>query len=158
MKTNTEQSILAISIASDHAGYQLKSIVIEHLSSLKEYLVVDLGVSDATTSVDYPDIAGLVSKSVSEGATQLGILICGTGIGMTIAANKYKGIRCALCSDAYSARLTRQHNDANVLALGARVLGTGLALDIVDSFLDSQYMGESRHADRIAKISKIERN
>lgn len=106
-------------------------------------------------SVHYPIYAHAVCQSIQTGEATLGILLCGTGIGMSLAANKHKGIRASLCSDTYSARLTRNHNDANVLCLGARVLGQGLALDIVDAFLDAEFEG-GRHADRVAMVMDFE--
>jgi len=148
---------LKISIACDHAGVELKLAIIDYLKSIGISSIVDYGVDVSNVSVDYPDYAGLVcdsitsSKSDSSKAT-LGILICGTGIGMCISANKHKGIRCALCSDTYSARLTRLHNDANVLAMGARTLGTGLALDIIDAFIKTEFSKEQRHINRICKL------
>ena len=142
-----------IAIACDHGGYELKLAVIEHLKK-KGYEVKDFGC-DSPASVDYPDYAYPVAKSVVNGEAEKGILICGTGIGMSIAANKVKGIRCALCSDTFSAHATREHNDSNILAMGARVVGLNLALDIVDTWLGAEFMGD-RHATRIAKITKIE--
>lgn len=142
-----------IAIACDHGGYELKLAIIEHLTK-KGFEVKDFGC-DSPSSVDYPDYAYPVAKSVVNGEAEKGILICGTGIGMSIAANKVKGIRCALCSDTFSAHATREHNDSNILAMGARVVGLNLALDIVDTWLGAEFMGD-RHATRIAKITKIE--
>ena len=143
-----------IAIGCDHAAVKLKDAVIEFLKS-KGYEYVDFGASEGE-SVDYPDKAILVAEAVAQGKADKGILICGTGIGMSIAANKVKGIRCALCSDTFSAHATREHNDANVLAFGERVVGAGLAIDIVDTFLSTEFSGAERHARRIAKISAIE--
>ncbi len=143
-----------IAIGCDHAAVNLKNIIIEHLKG-RGFEVEDVGCYDQK-SVDYPDYAIKVALSVASGKCDKGILICGTGIGMSIAANKVKGIRCAHCADTFSARATRQHNDANVLALGERVIGAGLALDIVDVFVDTPFSGEERHIRRIDKISKIE--
>ncbi len=142
-----------IAIGCDHGGYELKLEVIKHLKE-KGIEVKDFGC-DSTSSVDYPDYAYPVAKSVAEGECEKGILICGTGIGMSIAANKVKGIRCALCGDTFSAHATREHNDSNVLAMGARVTGLNLALDIVDTWLGAEFMGQ-RHIQRIEKITKIE--
>ncbi len=142
-----------IAIGCDHGGYELKLAVIEHLKK-NGYEVKDFGCYNSD-SVDYPDYAYPVAKCVATGEAEKGILICGTGIGMSIAANKVKGIRCALCSDTFSAHATREHNDSNVLAMGARVIGLNLALDIVDTWLGSEFMGD-RHINRIEKISKIE--
>lgn len=141
-----------IAIASDHGGYELKEKIKIHL---KERCIefTDFGTY-STTSVNYPDYAHLVCKAVTSGDCCLGILVCGTGIGMSIAANKHKDIRAACCADTYSARLTRQHNDANVLCLGGRVIGDALALDIVDQFLDHSFEG-GRHTDRIRMYMDI---
>ena len=144
-----------IYIGADSAGYTLKQEVIAHLAELG-YETVDCG-TDSTASCHYPIFASKVSESVQadlEGS--FGILICGTGIGMSMCANKFNGIRAALCSDTYSARLTREHNDANVMCMGARVIGSCLALDIVDSFLGGVYEG-GRHQARIDMISEIEK-
>ena len=143
-----------IAIACDHAALQLKNQVVAHLKE-KGYEVTDFGIS-REGAVDYPDYALPVAEAVASGCADKGILICGTGIGMSIAANKVKGIRCALCSDTFSARATREHNDANVLAFGERVVGPGLALDIVDTFLATPFSGASRHVNRVAKITAIE--
>ena len=143
-----------IYIGADSAGFPLKEEVREHLVSAG-YTVVDLG-TDSTASVHYPEYAMKVCEAVKANAENaFGILICGTGIGMSMCANKYNGIRAALCSDTYSARLTRQHNDANVLCMGARVIGSCLALDIVDSFLGAEFEG-GRHAVRVGMMKDIE--
>ena len=144
-----------IAIASDHAAYEFKSKIKQHLENKGES-VLDCGTFDREKSCDYSDFAVEACKAVQSGKCDKAIVICGTGIGMSIAANKMKGIRCALCGDTFSARMTRLHNDANVLALGERVLGPGLALDIVDTFLSTEFSGEERHARRIAKVMKIE--
>ncbi len=141
-----------IVIGCDHGGYALKCEVIKHLTE-RGIEFKDFGCSGET--VDYPDIAEKVCDEVANGRADRGILICGTGIGMSMAANKVKGIRAALCSDCYSARFTRLHNNANVLCMGARVLGAGLALQITDEFLDTQFEG-GRHAVRVDKIMKLE--
>ncbi len=139
-----------IAIGSDHGGYALKCAVIEHLKKRGlEYK--DFGCY-SEASCDYPDIAKPVAHAVASGECERGILICGTGIGISITANKVKGIRAALCSDCFSAEATRQHNDANILAMGARVLGEGLALKIVDTFLDTPFSNDERHIRRINKI------
>lgn len=144
---------MKIAIGCDHGGFTLKQLILKHLDQ-KGYTVKDFGCfSDA--SVDYPDYAYPVAKAVAGGEAEKGILICGTGIGMSIAANKVKGIRCALCCDTFSAHATAEHNDSNILALGARVIGPGLALDIVDTWLGAQFMGK-QHIARIEKIKKIE--
>ena len=139
-----------LAIACDHAAVEFKQEIIAHLKK-RGIACKDFGAFDAD-SVDYPDYARPVAEGVASGAFEKGILICGTGIGMSIAANKVAGIRCALCSDTFSARATREHNDANVLALDARVLGIGLALDIVDIFVDTPFSNDERHIRRIDKI------
>ena len=142
-----------ITIGSDHAGYRLKLQIIDHLRE-KGFEVLDVGTySDA--SCDYPDFAHKVCKNIQDGVTELGILICGTGIGMSMAANKHRGIRAAACSDTFSARLTRQHNNANVLCFGERVVGYGLACDLVDNFVETEFEG-GKHARRVDLITAIE--
>ncbi|MCR5595270.1 MAG: ribose 5-phosphate isomerase B [Lachnospiraceae bacterium] len=143
-----------ISIGSDHGGYDLKVKVVEHLKE-NGYEVKDFGCFDKN-SCDYPDFGEAAAEAVASGECEKGIVICTTGIGISITANKIKGIRCALCTDTYLARMTRLHNDANVLALGASDIGTGLAMDIVDMFLNTEFSGEEKHVRRINKISKIE--
>lgn len=138
---------MKIFIASDHAGIDLKSSVIEHIKD--KFEVIDLGPT-SSDSVDYPDFAKKVCESVLK-EKALGVLICGTGVGMSMSANKFKGIRASLCSDTFSAKMTRMHNDANVLCLGARVLGLGLALDIVDTWFENTFQ-EGRHKRRVDKI------
>ena len=139
-----------IAICSDHGGFELKKEVMAHLDARGlEYK--DFGTySDA--SCDYPVYGKAVAKAVASGECERGIIICGTGIGISIAANKVHGIRAALCGDCFSAEATRQHNDANVLALGARVVGPGLALKIVDTFLDTPFSNGERHIRRIEMI------
>ena len=142
-----------LAIGSDHGGYALKQAVMKHLSERGvEYR--DFGTY-SEESCDYPDFGEAVGRAVASGECERGIVICGTGIGISIAANKVRGVRCALCGDCFSAEMTRRHNDANVLAMGARVLGEGLALKIVDTFLDTGFDG-GRHARRIAKLAEIE--
>lgn len=145
---------MKVAIACDHAALELKNAVKKHLTD-RGFEVVDFGINEPG-SVDYPDYALTVAEAVAGGKADKGILICGTGIGMSICANKVKGIRCALCSDTFSARATREHNDANVLAFGERVVGGGLALDIVDAFLDTPFSNAERHVKRIDKITAIE--
>ena len=140
-------------IASDHGGYALKQEIMKHLTERGiEYR--DYGTF-STDSCDYPDYGEAVGRAVASGECERGIVVCGTGIGISIAANKVHGVRCALCGDCFSAQMAREHNDANVLALGARVLGPGLALKIVDTFLDAEFQG-GRHARRVAKIMALE--
>lgn len=145
---------IKIALGGDHAGYAYKAEFIKYLNE-NGYECINVG-TDTSDSVDYPIYAGKVCELVSSGECRFGILICGTGIGISIAANKVKGIRCALCSDTFSAHATREHNDANVLAFGERVVGEGLALDIVDTFISTEFSGAQRHVDRIAKITAIE--
>lgn len=145
---------MEIALGSDHGGYKLKN---EIISFLKEngYEIKDFGTY-STESCDYPDFAEKVAEAVVSKEFDFGILVCGTGIGISISANKIPGVRAALCSDTFSAHATREHNDANILALGERVVGPGLAIDIVKTFLTSEFQGE-RHQKRIDKISLIEK-
>ncbi len=142
-----------IVIGCDHAGYELKLKVIEHLKAQGVELE-DVG-THSTASCDYPDFADALCKKITSGEYERGILICGTGIGMSMAANKHSGIRAACCSDTFSARLTRQHNDANVLCFGARVVGEGLAYDLCDLFISTDYEG-GKHARRVAMIDALD--
>ncbi len=142
-----------IAIGSDHGGYDLKQLVIEHLKK-RGYEVKDFGTY-SKDSCDYPEFGHAVAKAVASKECEQGIVICTTGIGISISANKVKGIRCALCSDVCSAELTRLHNDANVLALGAGIVGSNLALRIVDAFLDTKFSGDERHSRRISKIEQL---
>lgn len=139
-----------LAIGCDHGGFELKQEIIRHLES-KGIEYRDFGTYSAE-SCDYPDYARPVAEAVAAGEYERGILICGTGIGVSITANKVRGVRCALCGDCFSAEATRQHNDANILALGARVTGPGLALMIVDTFLSTPFSGDERHIRRIGKI------
>ncbi|MBQ8975676.1 MAG: ribose 5-phosphate isomerase B [Oscillospiraceae bacterium] len=142
-----------IALGCDHGGYELMQQIKAHLDELKlEYK--DFGTF-STESCDYPEFAEMAARSVAAGECDRGILVCGTGIGISISANKIKGIRAALCSDCFSAEMCRRHNDANMLALGARVLGSGLALKIVDTFLDTEFDG-GRHKRRVDKITELE--
>lgn len=140
-------------IGSDHGGYALKQEIVKHLSE-RGIAYRDYGTY-SEESCDYPDYGEAVGRAVASGECERGIVVCGTGIGISIAANKVRGVRCALCGDCFSAQMAREHNDANVLALGARVLGAGLALKIVDTFLDSSFAG-GRHERRVAKLMAIE--
>ena len=145
---------MKIALGSDHGGYQLKENLKEYLKELNvEY--TDFGC-DSEQPVDYPDIGFKVSNEVKDGNFDKGILICGTGIGMSIVANKVKGIRASLCHDTFSARNTREHNDANILTLGARVIGVGLAKEIVKVWLNTEFNQEERHANRLNKIKHKE--
>ena len=140
-----------IAVGSDHAGYGLKQAVMAHLKERGEEFK-DYGTY-SEASCDYPDFAEAVSQAIIRGEADKGILICGTGIGISIAANRHKEIRAALCGDCFSAEATRQHNDANILAMGARVVADGLALKIVDTFLDTPFSNGANHVRRIAKLS-----
>lgn len=144
-----------IAIASDHAGFELKSEIIKHLAEIG-IPYEDLGTCDCTTSVDYNDFGVLVAEAVSKGTHEKGIIICGTGIGISISANKVPGIRAALCTDSYMAKMSREHNDANVLALGGRVIGAGLAADIVDTWLNTAFL-RGHHQGRVNKFTEIEK-
>ena len=139
-----------IGIGSDHGGFDLKQEIIELLEQ-KGYAFKDFGCYDKS-GVDYPDIAKEVTSAIISGEAEKGILICGTGIGISIAANKVKGIRCALCSDHFSAVATREHNDSNVLALGGRNIGPEVAKDIVNAWLSTEFSNDERHIRRINKI------
>ena len=142
-----------IGIGSDHGGFELKEYIKQHLDECG-IPYKDFGTY-SPASCDYPVFAEAVARAVVSGEVEKGILICGTGIGIGIAANKVKGIRAALCGDCYSAEYTRRHNDANILTMGARVTGSGLACKIVDTFLSTEFEG-GRHANRVALISDIE--
>ena len=142
-----------VAVGCDHGGFKLKEEIVAHLKA-NNVEFKDFGVFEEK-SVDYPDIASVVCESILSGECENGILVCGTGIGISIAANKHKGIRAALCSDEFSAKFTRLHNDANVICLGGRVIGPGLACELVDVFLNTGFEG-GRHALRVQKISDIE--
>ncbi len=149
---NKMSKLEKIVIGSDHAAYELKLKIIEHLEE-RGIAVLDVGTYSAE-SCDYPVFADALCKKIQLGDFERGILVCGTGIGMSIAANKHAGIRAACCSDTYSAKLTREHNDANVLCFGARVVGEGLAFDLVDVFIDTEYMA-GKHARRVAMLDDL---
>ena len=144
---------MKISLGCDHGGYELKEIVKKHLEN-KGIEVADVGTY-GMDSVDYPDYGMQAALLVAKNEADKGIVICTTGIGISIAANKVKGVRCALCTDSYMAKMTRLHNDANMLALGAGIVGKNLALDIVDTWLDTEFEG-GRHTKRVEKIMNIE--
>ena len=143
-----------LAIGCDHGGFELKNHIISHLKE-QGIEIKDFGTYDEN-SVDYPDIAEKVCKSITYGECERGILVCGTGIGMSIAANKVKGIRAAVCTDVYSAKMTKQHNNTNVLCLGGRVTGRELAFMICDTLLSEEFLG-GRHQNRIDKISNLEK-
>jgi ribose 5-phosphate isomerase B len=142
-------------IASDHGGFELKQVIVAHLTA-QGVDITDLGV-DGITSVDYPDYAALVAGPVSTGAAEMGILICGTGIGMSIAANKFPGVRAALAHDLFTAQMAREHNNANILVLGGRVIEPELACRIVDIWLHSKFEG-GRHQNRLNKIIQLQQH
>ena len=141
-----------IAIGCDHGGFALKQELIAHFKS-KGINFKDFGCT-SEEAVDYPDYAKAVSKAILSGECEKGVLICGTGIGISMTANRIPGIRCALCHDVFSAEATRLHNDANIIALGGRVVGPGLAIKIVDTFLETQFSNEERHIKRISKIEE----
>lgn len=143
-----------VALGCDHAGFTLKEAVREVIQRFDRE-VLDLG-THSLESVDYPDFGESVGRAVASGRAEKGIVICGTGIGISIAANKVPGVRAALCHDTFSAKMSRAHNDANVLALGARVVGSGLAQEIVQTWLEAKFEG-GRHADRVEKLSRLER-
>jgi len=142
-----------LAIGCDHGGFELKNIIIEYLKELG-YDYVDCGTY-SEESVDYPDIANVVCSKIQNGECENGILVCGTGIGMNMCANKHKGIRAAQCHDTFSAKMTRQHNNANVLTMGGRVVGSELAKDIVKEFITNEFQG-GRHEARVNKMMSIE--
>ncbi|MEM1245423.1 MAG: ribose 5-phosphate isomerase B [Acidobacteriota bacterium] len=140
---------MKIVIAADHAGFELKNALAEHMRSLG-HEVEDLG-TDSSQSVDYPDFARAVGERLTSGQAERGVLVCGTGLGMAMTANKMAGVRAASVSDTFSAKMCRAHNDANVLALGSRVVGLGLAKELVEAYLETDFEGE-RHARRVGLI------
>ena len=139
-----------IIIGSDHAGYDMKEECRTFLENLSEYNVMDAGVYNRESS-DYPNIAKKIAEAIANGEYYRGILICGSGIGMSIAANRYRGVRAALCHNLYLARMSRQHNDANILVMGGRVIGSGLALEMVEIFLKTEFES-GRHKRRLDLI------
>ncbi len=145
---------MKIGISNDHSAVDLKNSVLNHLLE-KGYDVVNFG-TDSTESFDYPLAATVLAKAIQNKEVDLGIAICGTGVGISIACNKHKGIRACCCSEATSARLTREHNDANIICFGARIVSTELANDIVDTFLTTPFSNGERHKRRIAMIHEIE--
>jgi ribose 5-phosphate isomerase B len=145
--------VSTIALGADHAGYGLKEALKSWLIN-HGYQVLDLG-THSTESVDYPDYAALVAEAVADHKVERGVLICGTGIGMSIAANKVPGVRAAACADLYTARMSREHNDANVLVLGGRLMGADMGADILRAWLETDFAG-GRHARRVDKIADIE--
>ncbi len=146
---------MKIALGCDHGGFSHKNAISEYLQK-NGYDVIDFGIYEEK-AVDYPDIAQKVCRSIQSGECDRGILICGTGIGMSLAANKFKGIRAAACSEHFSAKYTRLHNDANILCLGGRVIGIGTALELTDLFVKTDFEG-GRHQNRVNKITEIENN
>ena len=144
---------MKIAMGCDHAGYELKVQVAAHLRA-RGFEIVDFG-TNSTESVNYPVYGYLAAKAVSEGVCDIGVIICGTGVGISLAANKVHGIRCCACSDVFTATLTKRHNNSNMLALGARVVGPGLAMMIVDEWLDAKFEG-GRHQKRVDMIMEID--
>ena len=140
-----------IIIGSDHAGFDLKKACKAFLGNFPDYGVTDIGAFSRDDPADYPKVAHEVAETVSSGKCGRGILICGTGLGMSIVANRYKGVRAALCHNLYTTRMSRQHNDANILAMGGRVIGEGLALEMIDVFLNTPFEG-GRHQVRLEQI------
>ena len=147
---------MRIVVGADHAGYPLNERVIEELRQAG-HDITDVGTHDGSVPDDYPDYAKLVGEAVQTGAAEIGILICGSGVGAAVAANKLRGVRAALCGDTYSGHQSREHDDCNVLCLGARVTGAELALEIVRAFVAARFTGEERHRRRLAKIAAMER-
>ncbi len=139
-----------IALGADHGGFELKRELVEGLRDLK-YVVDDLGAFSNEPS-DYPDVAHVAARGIAEGTYERAVLVCGTGVGMAIVANRYRGVRAANCTDVFSARYSRAHNDANVLTLGGRVVGVGLAWEIVNVWLATPFGGGDRHVRRVAKI------
>ena len=146
---------MKLAIGCDHGGFELKEEVLKFIKTVSNIQVSDFGPKEKE-SVDYPDYGAKVSDAVSKGAVDRGILICGTGIGMSIVANKYPNVRAALCHDHFTAQMSREHNDANLLVMGERVLGKGVALEIVKTWLDTPFAG-GRHQKRLDKIQTIEK-
>lgn len=155
MEAAVGNAVRCVALGCDHGGYGLKQEIIKYLDS-RGIAYKDFGCMD-TSSCDYPEYGQAAALAVAHGECDKGIVVCTTGIGISITANKIKGIRCALCSDTVSARLTREHNNANMLALGAGIVGVNLALGIVDTFLDTDFPGEEKHCRRVSKIEALEK-
>ena len=148
--------MLRLAIAADHGGFELKEYIAAYLRSRNDIELIDLGTDTDKQSVDYPDYAAKLAQAIQHGRVERGILLCGTGIGISITANKFKGIRAALCHDAYTARMSRAHNDANILAMGGRTTGKETAVDMVRIWLETPFEG-GRHSRRIKKIEQLEK-
>jgi ribose 5-phosphate isomerase B len=151
----TAYSSIRVAIGGDHAGFPLKKVVVEILGNQVERLI-DCGTHDESSS-DYPDFAAAVAKEIISGKADRGILVCGSGVGVSVAANKIKGIRASICHDTYSAHQGVEHDDMNVLCIGARIIGPELAFEIIRSFLGAKYEPAERHARRLEKVLKLER-
>lgn len=147
---------MRIAIGADHGGYPLNERIIEELRQAGHELI-DFGTHDGSQPDDYPDYAIQVGQAIQHGEAEIGILVCGSGVGAAVAANKLAGIRAALCGDTYSAHQSREHDDCNVLCLGARVTGVELALEIVRAFVAARFTGEERHLRRLSKVAAIEK-
>jgi ribose 5-phosphate isomerase B len=147
---------LRVALGADHGGYLLKSELLPWLKE-REYDVMDVGAHSADSGDDYPDFAQAVAHAVASGQAQRGILICGSGVGASIAANKVPGVRAGLCHDTYSAHQGVEHDDMNVICLGARIIGVALATELVDAFLNAHFTGEERHLRRLEKVLALER-
>jgi len=145
---------MKIIIGSDHGGFELKEVCRGHIAALSEWDLTDAGVFNRDAA-DYPKVAHLIARSVANGECERGILICGTGLGMSIVANRYRGVRAAVCHNLFTAQLSRQHNNANILVMGGRVIGPGIALEMVDLFLKTPFDG-GRHASRLNQIDTNE--
>ncbi|MGE5173665.1 MAG: ribose 5-phosphate isomerase B [Betaproteobacteria bacterium] len=146
---------MKLAIGCDHGGFELKQEILKFIKTIANIQVSDFGPA-GKESVDYPDYGAKVSEAVSRGTVDRGILICGTGIGMSIVANRYANVRAALCHDHFTAQMSREHNDANILVMGERVIGKGVALEIVQTWLDTEFAG-GRHQKRLDKIQAIEK-
>ncbi len=146
---------MKISIGADHAGYEMKAKLVEYVKSLG-HTVHDVGTFDPSKPDDYPDYAALVAEDILKGGWERGILVCGSGVGVSVAANKFPGIRAGLCHDHYSAHQGVEHDDMNVLVLGSRIIGIMAAEDSTQAFLNAKFSGEERHVRRLAKVKQIE--
>lgn len=146
---------MRISIGADHAGFEMKKDLIEFIQQ-QGHTVHDVGTFEPDKPDDYPDYATLVAEDIRSGNADRGLLVCGSGVGVSVAANKYKGIRAGLCHDHYSAHQGVEHDDMNVLVLGARIIGPMMARDSTEAFLNAKFSGEARHVRRLGKIKKIE--
>lgn len=152
----TTLTAMKIAVGADHAGFELKQVIAAELAEMG-YDIVDVG-TDSTDSVDYPDFAEAVGRAVLDGTAERGVLVCGSGAGASIAANKLKGIRATVAHDAYTAHQSVEHDDVNVLALGAKVIGVAQASELVRAFVGAEFSGEARHVRRLEKIKKLEDN